>query len=99
VHIVPPTPPRPSGACASGEARGGTRAPSGVEIALAAALGALKGVHTALVAAQSTEIRSAHVVAMFIPEDQQSSMASKGRYEEESLHKAGGGANRPRVQR
>jgi hypothetical protein len=49
--------------CASGEARGGTRAPSDVEVELVTALEALKGVHTALVAAQlaaqSTEIRSA----------------------------------------
>jgi hypothetical protein len=63
VRIVPPTLPRPSGACASGKARGGTRAPSDVEVALVTALEALRGVHAALVVAQlatqSTEIRSA----------------------------------------
>jgi DNA polymerase/3'-5' exonuclease PolX len=52
VRIVPPTLPRPSRACASGEARRGTRAHSDVDVALVTALEALKGVHAALVAAQ-----------------------------------------------
>jgi len=52
VRLVPPTLPRPSGACASGEARGWTRAPSDVEVELVKALEALKGVQAALVAAQ-----------------------------------------------
>jgi hypothetical protein len=68
VRIVPPTLPQTSEARASGEARGGARAPSDVEVTLVTALEALKGVHAALVAAQlaakSTDIRSAQVVAM-----------------------------------
>ena len=66
VRIVPPTLPRPFGACASGEARGGKRALSDAEVALVTALEALKDVHAALVAAllavQST-VRSAQAVA------------------------------------
>jgi len=50
VRIVPPTLPRPSGACASGEALGGARALSGVEDTRVTALEALKGVQKALVA-------------------------------------------------
>jgi hypothetical protein len=67
VRIVPPTLPRPFGACASGEARGGKRALSDAEVALVTALEALKDVHAALVAAQQavqSTVRSAQAVAM-----------------------------------
>ena len=60
---MPPTLPRPFGACTSGEARGGKRAHSDVAVALVTALEALKDVHAALVAAQLA-VRSAQVVAM-----------------------------------
>jgi hypothetical protein len=67
VRIVPPTLPRPFGACASGEARGGERAHSDVGVTLVTALEALKDVHAALVAAQlavQPTVRSVQVVAM-----------------------------------
>jgi hypothetical protein len=67
VRMVPPTLPRPFGACASGEARGGKRALSDAEVALVTALEALKDVHAALVAAQlavQSTVRSAQAVAM-----------------------------------
>ena len=64
VYIVPPMLLRPSGACASGEARGGTRAHSDVEVALGTALEALQAAPVvAQLAAQSSENRSEQVVA------------------------------------